>query len=68
MGNLLAFTFFEADSQKRGLNYGIAVTLLKHLKKNISRFKVGTVPGMGVALEASQNVSKSIMSMTQGQQ
>ena len=32
----------------------------------ISRFKVGSVPGMSVALEASKKVSKSIMSMMQG--
>ena len=29
----------------------------------IDRFKVGSVPGMSVALEASKKVSKSIMSM-----
>ena len=29
----------------------------------IGRFKVGSVPGMTVALEASKKVSKSIMSM-----
>ena len=32
----------------------------------IGRFKVGSVPGMSVALEASKKVSKSIMSMMQG--
>ena len=31
----------------------------------IGRFKVGSVPGMSVALEASKNVSKVIMSMMQ---
>ena len=32
----------------------------------IDRFKVGSVPGMSVALEASKKVSKSFMSMIQG--
>ena len=32
----------------------------------IGRFKVGSVPGMSVALEASKKVSKSIISMMQG--
>ena len=32
----------------------------------IGRFKVGSVPGMSVALEASKKISKSIMSMMQG--
>ena len=32
----------------------------------IGRFKVGSVPGMSVALEASKKVSKLIMSMMQG--
>ena len=32
----------------------------------IGRFKVGSVPGISVALEASKKVSKSIMSMMQG--
>ena len=32
----------------------------------IGRFKVRSVPGMSVALEASKKVSKSITSMTQG--
>ena len=31
------------------------------------RFKVGSVPGKSVALVASKKVSKSIMSMMQGQ-
>ena len=31
----------------------------------IGRFKVGSVPGMSAALEASKKVSKSIMSMIQ---
>ena len=31
----------------------------------IGRFKVGSVPGMSVALEASKKVSKSIISMIQ---
>ena len=32
----------------------------------IGRFKVGSVPGMSVALEGSKKVSKFIMSMMQG--
>ena len=32
----------------------------------IGRFKVGSVPGMSVALVASKKVSKSIMSMMEG--
>ena len=32
----------------------------------IDRFKVGSLPGMSVALEASKKVSKSIISMMQG--
>ena len=59
-------------------NYGTVVILLSFLcnydnltlqlyQKNgvtlIGRFKVGSVPGMSVALEASKKVSKSIMSM-----
>ena len=32
----------------------------------IGRFEVGSVPGIRVALKASQKVSKSIMSMMQG--
>ena len=62
-------------------NYGMVVILLSFLcnydnltlqlyQKNgvtlIGRFKVGSVPGMSVALEASKKVSKSIMSMMQG--
>ena len=48
------------------------LTLKLHLEKRsypderfycIGRFKVGSVPGMSVALEASKKVSKSIMSM-----
>ena len=32
----------------------------------IGRFKVGSVPEMSIALEASKKVSKTIMSMMQG--
>ena len=55
-------------------NYG-NLTLKLHQEKRsypderwlfIGRFKVGSVPGMSVALEASKKVSKSIMSMMQG--
>ena len=98
MDILLDLYFFEADCQKRGLNfswggcdlhrnYGMAVILLSflcnydnltlklHQGKRcypdegwlfIGRFKVGSVPGMSVALEASKKVSKSITSMMQG--
>ena len=62
-------------------NYGMVVILLSFLcnydnltlqlyQKNgvtlIGRFKVGSVPGMSVALEASKKLSKSIMSMIKG--
>ena len=51
------------------------LTLKLHQKKHsypderwffIGRFKVGSIPGISVTLEASRKVSKSIMSMMKG--
>ena len=63
MGILVALYFLEADCQKRGLNFFCGDMKEKRSYSDdgllfIGRFKVGSVPGMGVALEAAKNAIK----------